>query len=396
MAWNISLRDAILRLAVDSTRQFYLRRLALVNAKLAKRAKVGGLSVEHRFDSALKIDDHWPLQHADDVFYRTRAGQDAPARVKFLSSGPHNPHDVPEVLAHDEARVMKLLQRRKMLAETPDGQPPPEEFARKHPAMATVMESSLSDRSVPNPARSVPLSRERRGLPDDVKPQGKNCTSCNPFTLHANRYIAPLERQGLEQMIRYLCRPALATRRVELLEHDEVVRLGLKTQWRDGPTHLRLPTSEFMMRLLSLLPVPRKQHLRYLSVFGANAAWRREVVPRPKPPKGKPEHADACGHAARAPADERLPGHALSRLSWHLAMRRRFKIDAPQCLCGGRREVIGLLPSGEVATKILAHMRLPVTTEGYLPIRAPPWDDDLGWAAANDAVDLPFFDEAAA
>ncbi len=77
-------------------------------------------------------------------------------------------------------------------------------------------------------------------------------------------------------------------------------------------------------------------------------------------------------------------------------MRRTFKLDVLECPCGGRREVIALIPSGEIATKILAHLRLAVTAESFLPIRAPPWADDLGWSAANDEVDLPFFDEDAA
>ncbi len=287
-----------------------------------------------------------------------------------------------------------------MLAETPDGQHPPDEFARKNPAMAAVIQASLFDRSVLHPDRSVPPIRERGALPDDVKPRSKNCSQHNDFTLHANTYIAPLDRKGLEKMIRYLCRPALATHRVELLENDEVVRLKLKTPWRDGTTHLRMHASEFVMRLLALIPAPRKKQFRYLGVFAANAKWRREVVLRPKPPKRKKELANAepdCEHAAReAKPDDTQPGHALSRLSWSQAMRRTFKLDVLQCVCGGRREVIGLIPSGEIATKILAHLHLPVTAEGFLPIRAPPWDDDLGWTAANDEVDLPFFDEDAA
>ncbi len=64
---------------------------------------------------------------------------------------------------------------------------------------------------------------------------------------------------------------------------------------------------------------------------------------------------------------------ALSRLSWSQVMRRTFKLDLLECPCGGRREVIALIPSGEIATKILAHLRLAVTAESFLPIRAPPW-----------------------
>ena len=75
---------------------------------------------------------------------------------------------------------------------------------------------------------------------------------------------------------------------------------------------------------------------------------------------------------------------------WPFVHRRTFKLDVLQCACGGRREVIALIPSGEIATKILAHLRLPVTAESLLTIRAPPWTQDYGWLAANDEVDLPF------
>ena len=142
---------------------------------------------------------------------------------------PLKPHDVPEVLAHVEARVMKLLRKRKMLAEMPDGYAAPDEFARKNPAMAAIIQASLFDRSVLDPDRSMPPLRERGGKPDDVEWRKRNCTSFNQFTLHANTYIAPLDRTGLEKLIRNLCRPALASERVELQDDDTMVRLRLKT-----------------------------------------------------------------------------------------------------------------------------------------------------------------------
>ena len=400
MAWNISLRDAIHRIAVDCTQKFYLRRAILANPKLAKRVKCGGLSVEHRFDSALKIDVHWHFLLADGVFMRTRARGNAPARVKFLPGGPLKPHDVPEVLAHVEARVMKLLKKRKLVAETPDGQPPPDEFARKNPAMAAIIQASLFDRSVLDPDRSVPPMRERGIKPDDVEWRKRNCTAHNQFTLHANTFIAPLDRKGLEKMIRYLCRPALATERVELQEDDTMVRLRLKTPWRDGTTHIRMAAAEFVLRLLALIPAPHKKQIRYLGVFAPGAKWRREVVLRPKLPKRKKEpceHTD-CEHAKPdSKLDDIQPGHKVSRLTWSQAMRRAFKIDTLSCSCGGRREVIALIPEGAIATKILAHLKLPIDAEGFLPIRAPPWDADFSQAlAANDEIDRPLFDEDAA
>ncbi len=397
MAWDISLRDAIHTIVADCTRQFYLRRATLGGIKLAK---CGGISVEHRFDSALKIDVHYHLLLADGVFVRTRARAGQPARVKFLPAAPLKPHDVPEVLAHVESRVMKLLKHRGMLQETADGQPPPDEFARKNPAMAAILQASLFDRSVLDPDRSVPPLRERGVKPDDVEWRKRNCTAHNQFTLHANSRIAPLDRKGLEKMICYLCRPALATDRVELLENDTIVRLRLKSAWRDGTTHLRMPAAEFVLRLLALIPAPRKKQFRYLGVFAANASWRQDVVRRPKQPNREKERekTGCCSLGQHKPKpDDQQPGHHVSRLTWASAMQRAFKIDTLHCdRCGGRREVIAMIPSGEIATKILAHLKLPVAAEGFLPIRAPPWADDFEWAEADsgrtNGAPMPFQD----
>ena len=399
MAWNISLRDAIQRIVTNCTEQFYLRRSGL------KHAKCGGISVEHRFDSALKIDVHWHLLIADGVFLRTRARAVVPGRVRFVPADALQPNDVPEVLAHVERRVMRLLERRGLLHETPDGQPPPDTFAEEDPAMAAIIQSSLFDKNLLSEEFTQPPIREKGPNLRLPHTRGRNCEALNQFTLHANSRIAPLARTGLEKMIRYLCRPALATERVELMEDDSIVRLRLKTPWRDGTTHVRMPAPEFVMRLLALIPVPKKKQIRYFGVFAPGAKWRREVVRRPMPAARKRKNDANCA-VQKTPVgtDEIRPGHAVSRLTWSEAMKRTFKLDVLHCdRCGGRREVIALIPEGEIATRILAHLKLPVDAQGFLPIRAPPWEifaADLR-AENDDCVDeeppdLPFFvDEAA-
>jgi hypothetical protein len=85
-------------------------------------------------------------------------------------------------------------------------------------------------------------------------------------------------------------------------------------------------------------------------------------------------------------------------------MRRTFKLDGLACdRCGGRREVIAVIPSRAIATKILAHLKLPVDATGFATIRGPPQRFDDGWAAAanedcgdDDYADLPFFEDDAA
>ena len=56
------------------------------------------------------------------------------------------------------------------------------------------------------------------------------------------------ERKSLEQLCRYITRPALANERVQCNAVGQVV-LKLKTPWHDRATHLVMSPLEFMQRL---------------------------------------------------------------------------------------------------------------------------------------------------
>jgi hypothetical protein len=66
--------------------------------------------------------------------------------------------------------------------------------------------------------------------------------------LHAAVRVEAHERKRLEQLCRYITRPALADERVQLNAAGQV-ELKLKTPWRDGTTHLVMNPLEFMQRL---------------------------------------------------------------------------------------------------------------------------------------------------
>jgi len=99
------------------------------------------------------------------------------------------------------------------------------------------------------------------------------------------------DRQALEQLCRYITRPALANERVQTNAAGQVV-LKLKTAWRDGTTQLvlrrdtnspvdclcqpkgpssararpaRLSPLAFMQRLAALVPCPRLHLIRLVS-----------------------------------------------------------------------------------------------------------------------------------
>jgi len=76
----------------------------------------------------------------------------------------------------------------------------------------------------------------------------------NGFSLHAAVRCGADGRKALEQLCRYITRPALANEQVQHNSAGQVV-LKLTTPSRDGTTHLVMSPLEFMQRLAA--PVPR-------------------------------------------------------------------------------------------------------------------------------------------
>ena len=123
------------------------------------------------------------------------------------------------------------------------------------------------------------------------------------LTLHAAVRCAADDRQALEQLCRYITRPALANERVQCNSAGQVV-LRLKTPWRDGTTHIVMSPLECMQRLAALVPRPRLHLIRFHGVLAPNAKLRALVVPHvPEELTGESQLAateSGCAHGRRA------------------------------------------------------------------------------------------------
>ena len=171
------------------------------------------------------------------------------------------------------------------------------------------------------------------------------------------------DRQALEQLCRYIARPALANERVQTNAVGQVV-FKLKTAWRDGTTHLVMSPLEFMQRLAALVPRPRLHLIRFHGVLAPNAKLRALVVPKvvpqgPEAPKQEAKPADceaSCAH------------HRPVRLSWAKLLKRVFDVDLEHCPnCGGELKIIAAILEQPVIEKILTHLGL----QARAPPRAP-------------------------
>jgi hypothetical protein len=105
------------------------------------------------------------------------------------------------------------------------------------------------------------------------------CADIDGFSLHAAVRVEAHDRKRLEQLCRYITRPALSDERIQLNAAGQV-ELKLKTPWRDGTTHLMMSPLEFMQRLAALVPRPRLHLIRFHGVLAPNARLRPLVVPQ--------------------------------------------------------------------------------------------------------------------
>jgi hypothetical protein len=71
-------------------------------------------------------------------------------------------------------------------------------------------------------------------MPRDADFKQHLCADMDGFSLHAAVRCGADDRQALEQLCRYITRPALANERVQTNAAGQVV-LKLKSAWRDGP-----------------------------------------------------------------------------------------------------------------------------------------------------------------
>ena len=138
-----------------------------------------------------------------------------------------------------------------------------------------------------------------QGMPRDADFKQPLFADIDGFSLHAAVRCGADDRQALEQLCRYITRPALANERMQTNAAGQVV-LKLKTAWRDGTTHLVMSPLEFMQWLAALVPRPRLHLIRFHGVLAPNAKLRALVVPQePEAPDQEAKLADceaSCAH----------------------------------------------------------------------------------------------------
>jgi Putative transposase len=380
----------------------------------------GSVTVIQRFGSGLQVNVHAHALVLDGVFTEAADGT-----LRFHPAPAPTDLEVARLVTTLRTRVLRLLRRRGVFLD-PEDDDTLDPLAETSLALAGITNAAVQGRSALGPrvgARVLQLGRVP-GAPW-VTATGSRQAHLDGFDLHANVAVAANNRDGLEQLARYVLRPPIAQERLTRTA-DGGVLLTLKAEWRDGTTHLLFEPIELLERLAALTPRPRINLVLHHGVLAAHSRWRARAVAYgrgtlgsvspdaavgcgtaapPIPPRvpwsdGRPEASGASQRhpvvtlgehqsepllstpvASRAPANtaavEAPPPPAARKWSWPELMRHTFAVDVLACPgCGGRMRVVATIEDPVVIRKILTHLGLPTETS----VPRPPPSDLFDWS----------------
>jgi hypothetical protein len=349
--------------------QVFVRALRSAYRRQGRRQGLGGgetgmVTSIQRFGGAVNAHLHFHTIVLDGLFVREPDGT-----LRFHAAALPTDGDVRRVVA----RVRRRLERLGLAAAASDDDDA-DPLAEESPALAGLSRAAILGRAALGPRAG--RGPERIGADPEAPWVDRHVplhAHDGGFDLHAAVHVEADDRERLERLCQYLCRPPLGQGRLKKLL-DGRIAVVLQRPWADGTTHLVFTPMELLQRLVPLVPRPRINMLLYHGVLAPNAPWRREVVARAEP------EAPAADSGPPAPPTHEEAGEAKSARTrpkyraWSELMRRAFETDVLACpRCGGRMTVLATIEDPAVIHRILTHLGLSTEAGEALPAaRASP------------------------
>jgi len=171
-------------------------------------------------------------------------------------------------------------------------------------------------------------------------------------------------RGQLENLCRYVARPAVATERLSRFADGRVL-YRLRHRWRDGTSFVIFDPLDLVGKLAALVPPPRFNLVRYHGVLAPAARWRSRIVPQ------ESQHRDDLDSCPARCGKQRSRGGGTKRLEnlgtlhprnypWAELMKRVWGFDVLRCdSCGGPMRILCAVHPPEAIRKILDCLGLP-------------------------------------
>ena len=162
-----------------------------------------------------------------------------------------------------------------------------------------------------------------------------------------------------------------------------------------GRTVLEMDALEFVHRVTTQIPDPRRHLVRYYGAYAsrtrgalrarreaaaaaaaASAAASAATATATGGAEGEGSAAGAAALTSAPPADDPAPQAPPSRASWARLLRRIFEVDPLLCpRCGGALAVVAVLTDPKVVDRILRPLTergLPTSVHARDPPASPP------------------------
>ena len=316
----------------------------------------GAVTLIQRCGSAANLNIHLHCLVLDGVYCCDADGSPA-----FIEADAPTDDELHALLQTVIARLMKMLTRRGVLVEDM-GQTylaEPDADGEEARTLRPLQAAAITYRIAFGPRAGQKVLTLRGAMPREDSARQPLCADIDGFSLHAAVRVEAHDRKRLEQLCRYITRPALSDERVQVNAAGQV-ELKLKTPWRDGTTHLVLSPLEFMQRLAALVPRPRLHLIRFHGVLAPNAKLRSLVVPQGPEVEERATAAVAASECVVQTETNPDRPDRPHRIAWARLLKRVFDIDMQHCPnCGaGELKIIAAILERPVIEKILTHLGL--------------------------------------
>jgi hypothetical protein len=352
MAYAPGLASRILGIFIHSITSDLRRRAR--KRKIKGKLQTGSLTVVQRFGSSLRLNVHFHTLALDGVYATGPDGQ-----LLFHPLPSPSDTDVARLVGAVGRKINRLLER--------------------HDPVANDAQLFLLDGLASASVQGLVATGNRKGCrvlrlggnddPFQAMILGKRCAEVNGFNHHANVRLGANDRDGIEQLCRYLARPPISEHRLQELP-DGRIALRLKNAWRDNTTHVVFTPIELIEKLIPLIPRPRSHLVRYHGIVGPAAKDRGKIVPGDGMVK-------AGAEVVKEPnvPREMDPGDIprFNRMPWAALLKRVFLVDVLACpKCKGRLRILAVVTKPESIQAILDSLGIASQPPCFCPARSPP------------------------
>lgn len=344
LCWDGELCREVLSILLSSVFDFYRE------ASGVPDARCGSVTLRQLFGSSLNANLHFHALVVDGVFAAEGTG--------FHPVAPPSTADVQRVVNAVRDRVERLLVRRGLAGNEGNSRDEDEDDAAN-----AFLEASMAGRAaLGTRAGAIPRWMRERA----VRKLPPRCAAAEFYNLHAGVGIAAGDKSGLERLCRYVLRPPLARSRLTWTEHGNL-RLRFKRPWDDGTDGLLMTPSQFLARLVAIIPPPRRNLIHYHGVFAPAAPGRSAIVP------GRRGAQDSTRPVLLPPSASPKWLMRPTWIPWASLLHRVFGLDAFVCTnCGTRMTVHAVVQGVWATTRVLASLARPSRQQRLVCARGPP------------------------